>query len=223
MGTNRGGNMNKIYVVLSATPTKIGMMIRTLTRSSFNHASISLTRDLSEMYSFARYRAHNPLVGGFIQEFPQRLTLGKDRDVQIKVFEISVSDIQYQSIKDFIYGVRDDEERCIYNSLAILGRPFGMGCNTYKAYVCTDFVVKALLCGSICLSKDAILAPLTPREIEELLDQYLIYSGSLLEYHPAPVYDESLVEEFFRKNSIRKEVHQIISHFYSLYRRAKLL
>ena len=102
--------MNKIYVVLSATPTKIGMMIRTLTRSSFNHASISLTRDLSEMYSFARYRAHNPLVGGFIQEFPQRLTLGKDRDVQIKVFEISVSDIQYQSIKDFIYGVRDDEE-----------------------------------------------------------------------------------------------------------------
>src|SRR5690554_2614543 len=158
MGTNRGGNMNKIYVVLSATPTKIGMMIRTLTRSSFNHASISLTRDLSEMYSFARYRAHNALVGGFIQEFPQRLTLGKETDVQIKVFEIPIAQDKYEKIKEFIYGVRDDEDQCLYNSLAILGRPFGWGTNTYKAYVCTDFVLKALMRGEINLV-ESMLAP----------------------------------------------------------------
>jgi hypothetical protein len=214
--------MNKIYVVLSATPTKIGLMIRTLTRSSFNHASISLTKDLSEMYSFARYRAQNPLVGGFIQEFPQRLTLGKDKDVPIKVFEIPVTESEYEKIKNFIYDIRDDQERCIYNSLAILGRPFGMGYNTYKAYVCTDFVVKALLCGDICLSEKSVLAPMTPKQIEEILDKYLIYDGCLLDYHPAPVYDEDLVKDFFRKSSLRKEASQIIRHFYSLYRRAKL-
>lgn len=213
--------MDKIYVILSATPTKIGLMIRTLTRSTFNHASISLTRDLSEMYSFARYHAHNPMVGGFIQEFPQRLTLGKDKDVHIKVFEIPVTEPEFEKIKGFVYNIRDDRERCIYNSLAILGRPFGMGRNTYKAYICTDFVVKALLCGDICLSKEAMLAPMTPGEIEELLDKYLVYNGCLLDYHPAPIYDEGLVKEFFRKNSFRKEACQTIGHFYSLYRRAK--
>jgi hypothetical protein len=214
--------MDKIYVVLSATPTKIGMMIRALTRSTFNHASISLTRDLSEMYSFARYRAQNPIVGGFIREFPQRLTLGKDKDVRIKVFEIPVSESDYERIKGFIYDIRDDRERCIYNSLAILGHPFGMGYNTYKAYICTDFVVKALLCGDICLSEEAVPAPMTPGEIEEILDQYLVYNGCLLDYHPAPVYDEGLAKEFFQKNSFRKEAYQTIGHFYSLFRRARL-
>lgn len=94
--------MKQIYVVLSATPTKIGKMIRYFTKSTFNHASLSLTRDLSEMYSFARYRAHNPFVGGFIQEFPQRLTLGKQEEVHIKVFEIPISHKQYNNIKEYV-------------------------------------------------------------------------------------------------------------------------
>ena len=208
--------MKHIYVVLSATPTKIGKMIRYFTKSSFNHASISLTRDLSEMYSFARYRAHNPFVGGFIQEFPQRLTLGKETEVNIKVFELPVTHEQYNNIKDFIYGIRDDEDQCIYNSLAILGRPFGLGYNTYKAYVCTDFVVKALMRGEINLT-ESVLAPMTPGEIEELLDPYLIYRGSLEEYHPAPVYDEDLIHDFFSKASPFREVYSVVMHFYRLF------
>src|SRR5690554_1505697 len=103
--------MNKIYVVLSATPTRIGLIIRTLTGSSFNHASISLTNDLSEMYSFARYHANNPFVGGFIKEFPQRLTLGKDSDVFINVYEIPVNKAEYDKIRTFIYRIRDDEDK----------------------------------------------------------------------------------------------------------------
>ena len=210
--------MKQIYVVLSATPTKIGKMIRYFTKSTFNHASLSLTRDLSEMYSFARYRAHNPFVGGFIQEFPQRLTLGKQTDVHIKVFEIPISNEQYKNIKEYVYGIRDDEDQCIYSSLAILGRPFGKGYNTYKAYVCTDFVVKALMQGEINLV-ESLLAPMTPGEIEQLLDSYLIYDGSLDEYHPAPVYDEDLINDFFRKASPLREAYDIGVHFYRLFSR----
>ena len=190
--------MKHIYVVLSATPTRIGKMIRFLTRSAYNHASISLTKDLSQMYSFARYRAHNALVGGFIQEFPQRLTLGREAEAQIKVFEIPVNEEQYSKITEFIYKIRDDEEQCIYNSLAVLGRPFGWGCHTYKAYVCTDFVVKALMHGQINLAQ-SMLAPMTPAEMERLLDPFLIFKGSLDEYHPAPVYNESLIDDFLQK------------------------
>ncbi len=69
--------MKDIYVILSATPTKMGKMIRTLTRYELNHASISLTEDLTEMYSFARYRAVNPLVGGFVKEFPKGFHLAR--------------------------------------------------------------------------------------------------------------------------------------------------
>jgi hypothetical protein len=212
--------MKKIYVVLSATPTQIGRMIRTLTGSSYNHASISLTRDFSEMYSFARFHAHNPFIGGFIREFPQRLTLGKDKEVQIKVFAIPVTDSQYTKIKEFIYKIRDDEERYLYNSLAVLGHPFGMGYHTYKAYVCTDFVIKALLCGDISIKEGSMLTPMTPGEMERILDPSLIYSGSLQNYDPAPIYDPYLVREFFRKYALHKEALRVIGYFYSLFRRS---
>jgi len=211
--------VKNIYVILSATPTKIGRAIRTITKSSFNHASISLTRDLSEMYSFARYRARNPLVGGFIQEFPQRLTLGKDKDVHIKIFEIPVTDNQYENIKQFIYEIRDDEDQCLYNLLAILGRPFGLGYNTYKAYVCTDFVVKALMQGEINLV-ESVLAPMSPGEIEQLLDEYLVYEGKLQEYNPAPACSQELVNDFFRKASPFREAYQAAVHFCRLISRA---
>ncbi|MGI6526885.1 MAG: hypothetical protein ACOX25_05810 [Caldicoprobacterales bacterium] len=211
--------MKQIYVVLSATPTKIGRAIRAFTGSTFNHASISLTKDLSEMYSFARYRAHNALVGGFIQEFPQRLTMGKAAEVHIKVFEIPLSESQYNRIREFVYEIRDDEDQCLYNSLAILGRPFGRGYNTYKAYVCTDFVVKALMHGEISLV-ESVLAPITPGEMEQLLDGYLIYEGSLQDYHPALEYDEAMVEDFFRKASPFREAYQVALHFYRLFSRA---
>jgi hypothetical protein len=204
--------MKQIYVILSATPTKIGRTIRLFTRSPFNHASISLTKDLSEMYSFARYRAHNALVGGFVQEFPQRLTLGKDTDIQIKIFELPVSEEQYNKIREFIDEIRYDEDQCIYNSLAVLGYPFGLGIHTYKADVCTSFVVKALMHGEINLL-ESMLKPMTPNELEELLEPYLYYQGSLKDYHPAPVNDDALVDYFFSRVSPFREVAQVAVHF----------
>lgn len=211
--------MRNVYVVLSATPTIIGKAIRTITRSTFNHASISLTRDLSEMYSFARYRAQNPLVGGFIQEFPQRLTLGKNKDIHIKVFEIPVTVSQYDKIQQFVYAMKDDEDQCLYNLLAILGRPFGLGNNTYKAYVCTDFVVRALMQGEVNLVQ-SVLAPLTPGEIEQMLDKNLIYDGKLEDYKPAPACSEEQINEFFRKSSPINEAYQAAVHFCRLVFRA---
>jgi hypothetical protein len=207
--------MNSIYVVLSATPTKIGKFIRAVTKSSFNHASISLSRDLSEMYSFARYRARNALVGGFIKEFPERLTLGKDRSVQIKVYRIPVSDKQYNQVKSFIYSIRDCDEKYIYNSLAVLGRPFGVGYNTYKAYVCTDFVIRALMQGGLEFNSTR----LTPGQMEEVLQPYLYYSGTLHDYNPASE-SRALIEEFFRRYSLPREMAQAARHFYSLIKRS---
>lgn len=206
--------MSYIYVILSASPTKIGLMIRKFTDSTFSHASISLTKDLSEMYSFARYRASNPLVGGFIKEFPQRLTMMKNDAVMINVYQIPVTNEEYENIKAFVYNVRDDKEKYIYNSLALIGRPFGKGNDVYKSYVCTSFVTKALLNGGINFG-DTIL---TPKEIELLLNKYLYYSGNLIDYGPAPEKTE-LVEDFFIKYSKGTEFLQVIKHFRSLAKR----
>ncbi len=209
--------MKNIYVVLSSTPTMMGKIIRVFTRSFYNHSSISLTENLNEMYSFARYRASNPLVGGFVKEFPERFTLGKQEDVCIKVFSIPVTEEQYETIKLFIYKMKQDREENIYNSLAALGVLLGYKFDTYKAYTCSDFVVRTLIEGNVlwdaCLSKNII-----PDEIHMLLEKYATYSGFLNAYKPITGVNYD-AEDFFEKSRAVNEVAYTLYHFYRLIKR----
>lgn len=209
--------MKNIYVVLSSTPTMMGKIIRVFTRSFYNHSSISLTENLNEMYSFARYRASNPLVGGFVKEFPERFTLGKQGDVCIKVFSIPVTEEQYETIKLFIYKMKNDSEENIYNSLAALGVLLGCKFDTYKAYTCSDFVVRTLVEGNVlwdtCTSKNII-----PDEIHMLLEKYATYSGCLNAYKPITGVNYD-AEDFFEKSGTVNEVAYTLYHFYRLIKR----
>lgn len=207
--------MKDIYVILSATPTKMGKMIRTLTRYELNHASISLTEDLTEMYSFARYRAVNPLVGGFVKEFPKRLSLGENRDIYIKVYKIPVSNIKYNNIKSFINKMKNDKEENIYNSLDAIGYLFGWRFNAYKAHTCASFVVKSLCEGDIIVKLYASKnVPI--KKIEKLLNKHIYYSGHLSDYTPAigSTFD---TKDFYEKTSLKREMQRTFHHFYSLY------
>ncbi|HEY5583745.1 MAG TPA: hypothetical protein VIK78_04540 [Ruminiclostridium sp.] len=208
--------MKNLYVILSATPTIMGKIVRIITRSAFNHSSISLSENWDEMYSFARHRACNPLVGGFVKEFPQRLSLGKDRNVYIKVYKIPIDENQFNEIKLFIYNIRDDDEN-IYDTMAALGIFLRCKFDTYKAYTCSDFVAKSLLMGNVILenqtSKDII-----PDEIEKLLDKYTFFTGSLCNY--TPVNGASFdTKDFFEKTNFIKEMARTFHHFYSLFKR----
>lgn len=209
--------MKNIYVVLSSTPTRMGKLIRIFTRSFYNHSSISLTENLNEMYSFARYRASNPLVGGFVKEFPERFTLGKQQDVCIQVFKIPVTEEQYDTIKLFIYKIKDDKEENIYNSLAAIGVLLGCKFDTYKAYTCSDFVARTLVEGNIlwdtCISKNVI-----PDDIYLLLQRYVSYSGCLKAYEPITGVDFD-TEDFFVKAGIINEMVYTFNHFYRLIKR----
>lgn len=213
--------MKNIYVVLSATPTMMGKMIRVFTKSAFNHSSISLTEDWNEMYSFARYRASNPLVGGFVKEFPQRLSLGKNENVYIKVYRIPVTEKQFEEIRLFIYGIRDDNEENIYNSMAALGILLGRKFNTYKAYTCSDFVARSLLMGDI-IPITHTSRNMVPDEMQKLLDKYTIFCGYLDNY--SPVTDKSYdCSDFFVKAGFVNEAARTFNHFYSLIKRNTVL
>lgn len=210
--------MKYIYVILSATPTKMGKIIRTLTRYELNHASISLNENLTEMYSFARYRAVNPLVGGFVREFPQRLSLGKNVEIYIKVYKIPVSNTKYNNIEAFINGIKNDKEENIYNSLDALGYLFGLRFNAYKAHTCSSFVVKSLCEGDILVKLHASRNVLI-NEIEKLLNKHIYYSGCLSGYAPA-IEDTFDTKDFYEKTSLKEEVLRTFYHFYSLLRRS---
>ena len=60
--------MKKIYIVLTFTGTMLSRVVHIYTKQEFYHSSLSLDKDLNEMYSFGRYWAYNPFIGGFVKE-----------------------------------------------------------------------------------------------------------------------------------------------------------
>ena len=57
-------NQNKqLYIVISQTGTLLSRILKQITGAEYNHASISLSRDLERMYSFGRRHPYNPFWG----------------------------------------------------------------------------------------------------------------------------------------------------------------
>jgi len=84
-------NQNYIYLIFSATPLKMGAMIRTLTQNPYNHISVALKEDAKFFFSFARYNLYSPLAGGFIKESRERFFSNDGMPSKIKVYAIPVS------------------------------------------------------------------------------------------------------------------------------------
>lgn len=54
--------MKKIYIILTQTGSVVSQMVKLYTRKKYGHVSISLDRELKNMYSFGRLKATNPFM-----------------------------------------------------------------------------------------------------------------------------------------------------------------
>jgi hypothetical protein len=56
----------KVYILLTNTGSFLTKLIKLYTKKPYNHASIAFDYELSEVYSFGRKTARNPVIGGFV-------------------------------------------------------------------------------------------------------------------------------------------------------------
>ena len=66
------GTHKQIFIVITQTGTMLSRILKRITGAEYNHASLSLSRDLTRMYSFGRRHPYNPFWGGFVIESPPR-------------------------------------------------------------------------------------------------------------------------------------------------------
>ena len=202
-----------IYIVISRTPTFTGKMVRKLLKAKYNHASISLDENLSQMYSFSRFSISNPLVGGIMRESAFTLTLGLDDDVPIKIYRIPVTIGKYQLISEFIHDIYNDGEVYYYNFLQAIGIISNKKHAVYKTYICSEFVIEALLQGGIQLTSLKSYQ-ITPTDICGFIEKNICYSGNLKDYpfrQKAKTKDDEL---FFCKTGILYEGIHTLRHFW---------
>ena len=212
----RRSKMGKyVYVIISRTPTTTGKLIRRFLKAKYNHASISLDENLSQMYSFCRLSISNPLVGGIIRESAFTLTMGLEEDVAINLYRIPVTVEKYDSISKFIYNVYNDDEVYYYNFLQALGLISNKKHTIYKTYICSEFVMEALSKGGVHLTT---LDPykIKPTDICEILSSFIYYSGSLNDYPFKQNIKTEDDEHFFCKTGFFYEITHTIRHFWKV-------
>lgn len=164
-----------IYLVFSCTSTKIGAIIRYVTKHKYNHVSVALEGDLRKMYSFTRYRANAPFVAGFSEESPLRYI---ENNNEVKVSRIPVSTEKHDEILDYIEHLSSNAKRYIYNYLSALFFPFGKKVRVPDAYTCLEF-------GIHILSRHELVEGISESQfyrivdLERLLEPFIFYEGSI--------------------------------------------
>lgn len=168
-----------IYLVISCTPTKFASCIRHIGRVKYNHAAISLDKDLSKLYSFARPYHCGIFMGGLVTESYESYTLNKSKNVPIVMFAIPVTDEQYNTVRLIISDIKNDHEY-MYNLFSVLSYPLTKGFGTYKAFSCVEFVVYLLNMLGYCLDKPRW--SYKPDDFLNVFSENIVYTGDIRKY-----------------------------------------
>lgn len=170
-----------IYLTVTKTPTIVGKVIRQVLSNKYNHMSISLKEDLSELYSFGRLSVKNFVTGGPLKESYYTLSLGTDADVELCVFKIPVTKTQYDKLEEFIHNVFYDDDGYIYNLADAIGTIFHRRIKIDKCYTCIEFCRDAFSYAGIICSADLDSAR-TLDEARNLLKHFIVYEGKYRKY-----------------------------------------
>ena len=197
--------MNHVYAAFFATDSRMGKLIRVFTRNRYNHAALSLSRDLSYMYSFARYQKAAPLAGGFVIERPGRFT-GGETPVPLKIAKISLDERQYLRLRAIVGDCETRNQDWIYNSFDAFLSLFGVSLRIRDSHTCVSFVCHALGYSGI---KNI-------RALEKRLADGVIYEGDCKEYLPNVTADDP---DYYRRLTFPAATLKTFRHFARLFRR----
>ena len=174
--------MKKIYLVLTHTGTFVAKLIRKHTGHTYNHISISIKEDLSEMYSFGRRNPYVFFYGGFVVESPKRGTFKRFKQTISEVLELCVSDESFTVISDYIQRFTSEKKRFKYNILGIFKARKNIDYQkTYRKFYCSQFVKYLLVCAHI-VPEDYFEEVVTPEDFKKIEGLRVIYRGLLRDY-----------------------------------------
>lgn len=189
--------MKKIYIVLAHTGTLLSRIIKMRTGAEYTHSSIALDENLEQMYSFGRKYSYIAFIGGFVKEGASFGTYKRFYKTEISVFEIPVTDEQYDIICERIEYIKVHRKEYRFNVLGLFGAGFNKRLQFNKTYYCAEFVKKLLETAGIDTSE--LPEIIKPENFKNLSNAKLIYKGKLKKYKADNNFMETLIETMLRK------------------------
>ena len=170
----------KIYIVLTYTGTVLSKIIRIYTRAEYCHVSLSLDKELKEMYSFGRLRPYNPFIGGFVHEGIDIGTFKRFKNTIAEIYSIDVTNRQYNSIKKQINDMKKNKEEYKFNRLGLFLTAVNYKYTKEKSFYCSEFVKYLIEEANIDINLPNIVKPIDFKNIVEL---EFLYKGILRNYN----------------------------------------
>lgn len=186
--------MKEIYIVLTHTGTVLSRIIKGYTRDEFSHVSISLDKELKEMYSFGRLNPYNPFWGGFVQEGINFGTFKRFRKTVCKIYSLKITEEQYNNVRGMIEYIRSSKQLQKFNVIGLFAVGFNKRISFENSFYCAEFVKYVLDKSGIENNLPELIKPEDFKNIQDLNE---IYSGRLRKYQ-------------ITKNSIAEKINEKI-------------
>lgn len=171
--------MKKIYFVLTYTGTILSRVVHIYTKQEFCHSSLSLDGELNEMYSFGRYWAYNPFIGGFIKEDVDSGTFKRFYNTKAAIYSLEVTNWQYRLIKREIKRMKRSKDKYSFNILGLAAILFHKKLKRRNKYYCSEFVKHLVDVGKIENNLPDIVRP---QDFEKIKNVQLVYKGRLRDF-----------------------------------------
>src|SRR5574344_1228825 len=170
--------MKKIYLVFSYSGSIPAKIIKLYTKKEYSHISISLDKNLENMYSFSRLKPNNFLIGGFVHEKINGDIFKKFPNTNIKIGTIIITEEQYQNIIKLLTEFNNHKEQYKYNMIGCLILPLHLKFRRKNHYYCAEFIKYLFEQSGIDYNIPQIIEP-------DYFNKYLneiIYNGTLQDY-----------------------------------------
>lgn len=172
--------MKKIYIVLTHTGTMLSRLIRSYTKDEFSHVSISLDKELKEMYSFGRLHPYNPFWGGFVHEGIDFGTFKRFKFTQTKIYSLEVKDDEYQKIKGLINYIKNNKQLHKFNVIGLFAVGFHKRIKFEDSFYCAEFVKYVIETSGVRTNLPDMIKPEDFKKLENI---NLVYEGKLRDYN----------------------------------------
>ena len=162
-----------LYILFSATPYRMGSLIRRVTGEAYNHVAIATEEDLRDLYAFARRYYHTPLYGGFVTEHPFRYH-HNGVTANICLYRLPLTTRQWDTLQALLSKMRARADRYLYNHLSAMLAPLHLKIRVRDAFTCAEFAVSILSTLGFDFDPKKFY---TIGGIAQRLEAYRIYTG----------------------------------------------
>ncbi|MDX9916481.1 MAG: hypothetical protein RBT15_00525 [Gudongella sp.] len=171
-----------IYILLSHSGSMFSRAINIYTKDPYTHVSVSLDRDLNELYSFGRLRPYNPVLAGFVREDVVNGTYRRFPNTTCALFSLKVSKEQHDMLVEQLERFKRESNKYGYNFLGVVSAMFNHPLSRQYNYFCSQFVSEVLLNSGIEItSKNPGLT--SPMDIMSNKDLEFVFEGYLRDYN----------------------------------------